>query len=474
MGTRPSYAWRSIMHGRELLKEGLAIKLGDGRDTKVWMDNWLLEPVPRPPRYRMDAVVDLTLTVNDLFDMNTNSWNIGLIHQLIVPEDIDLVLRSRLNLSRSDTVIWGCSPNGHYDTKSGYKLSEKLALLQTDTSNALPPLEKQLWSKLWKAKTPPKLRHFLWRVVSGALAVKDQLRTRGIHIDATCSACLWGPETICHMLFHCENAKAVWNASNFPLPPAGWSSNSVFLNIHYLLSCSHKQNIGPSIRLAFPWILWQIWKARNKFCFEQVRPLPTEVLSKAMDEALVWLNLHGHIPGTSPSMSVASEIPTQWCKPPRGFLKCNIGSVWSPTSLTAGGGWIIRDSAGKTLWHSRRAFSGIRSKLQADLLVISWAASAARDLRLKKIIFEFSSPQAEQALGNPLVSGISYQACHDVLRNIFSTANSTISSVPDTCNFAATAIGTSATNIWFQQSYLASNGPQWLAPLLAEEAVGLV
>ncbi|KAG5409971.1 hypothetical protein IGI04_006290 [Brassica rapa subsp. trilocularis] len=155
--------------------------------------------------------------------------------------------------------------------------------------------------------------------------------------------------------------------------------------------------------------------------------------------------VNGHIPGTSPSTSVASEIPTQWSKPPRGFLKCNIGSAWSPTSLTGGGGWIIRDSA-----------------------------AAARDLRLKKIMFEFSSSQAAQALGNPLVTASSYQACHDVLRNIFSTANSTLSSVPDSCNSATTAIATSATNIWFHQSYIASNGPQWLAPLLAEEAVGLV
>ncbi|KAF3541095.1 hypothetical protein F2Q69_00020162 [Brassica cretica] len=167
------------------------------RDTKVWLDNWLLDSVPGPPNYRQDSVVDLTLTINDLIDERSNSWNIGLIRQIIAEEDIDL-----------------------------------------------------------------------------------------------------GPETICHMLFHCSTAKEVWRSLNFPLPAAGWSPNSVFLNIHYLISCSQKQSIGSSVRLAFPWVLWQIWKARNKFFFEQVRTEASDIASLAMSEASMWLNLNGHMAGS--------------------------------------------------------------------------------------------------------------------------------------------------------------------------------
>lgn len=131
--------------------------------------------------------------------------------------------------------------------------------------------------------------------MAGALAVKIQLRSRGLPLDTTCPVCHEGAETICHMLFHCSTAKEVWQASYFLSPPVGWSTNSVFLNIHYLISCSQKQSIGESVRLAFPWILWQIWKARNKFCFEQVRPVTSVLVSTAMDEAVVWLKLHGHL-----------------------------------------------------------------------------------------------------------------------------------------------------------------------------------
>lgn len=49
VGARPSYAWRSMLHGRDLLKKGLLKAVGNGEDTRVWLDNWLLAPVPRPP-----------------------------------------------------------------------------------------------------------------------------------------------------------------------------------------------------------------------------------------------------------------------------------------------------------------------------------------------------------------------------------------------------------------------------------------
>lgn len=208
-GPRPSYAWRSIIHGRELLTKGLIKKIGDGRSTKVWLDNWLIDKAPRTPRYRQDAVVDLTLTVNELLDPHTNSWNDTLVRQLFSDEDVALVLKTKVAPLRGDSMVWGLSKTGHYDSKSGYKLLETLANTSSGVQDALPPIEKQLWSRLWKTKTTSKLRHFIWRVLSGALAVKNQLCTRGIPVDPTCPLCHQGPETICHMLFHCPHAKEV-------------------------------------------------------------------------------------------------------------------------------------------------------------------------------------------------------------------------------------------------------------------------
>nr|VDD45804.1 unnamed protein product [Brassica oleracea] len=63
-------------------------------------------------------------------------------------------------------------------------------------------------------------------VLSGALAARARLRTRGINIDPTCPACGRGPEDIAHVLFHCNFEKEVWAYSTIPMPPSA-STNQV-------------------------------------------------------------------------------------------------------------------------------------------------------------------------------------------------------------------------------------------------------
>ena len=93
---------------------------------------------------------------------------------------MELVLNTSFNLSEQDRRIWGFSRNGVYNSKSGYKLAETLELQQNPPGPSLPPIEKKLWQDLWKTKTTPKIRRFMWRALSGALAVKQGLRSRGI------------------------------------------------------------------------------------------------------------------------------------------------------------------------------------------------------------------------------------------------------------------------------------------------------
>lgn len=224
------------------------------------------------------------------------------------------------------------------------------------------------------------------------------------------------------------------------------------------------------MRLSFPWLMWHIWKMRNSFYFEHILPIATEAVRKAKKEASVWLNLNGLLQTINQVNSSATAVSEVWVKPPPTVLKCNIGSSWSASSSVSGAAWIIRNSGGRVLYHSRRAFSGVCSKLQASLTSISWAASAVRDLKLQNVIFEFSFVEASVAISSPLDTPSSYYMCYEVLSNVFSVLKSELRYVLDSGNQADMAIAGSVTRDQRLQSYMASGGPSWLSELLSAEA----
>jgi hypothetical protein len=44
LGTKPSFAWRSISSAQPMIKNGLVWRVGNGRDINIWGEKWL--PIP--------------------------------------------------------------------------------------------------------------------------------------------------------------------------------------------------------------------------------------------------------------------------------------------------------------------------------------------------------------------------------------------------------------------------------------------
>lgn len=465
IGNRPSYAWRSLLHGRELLKKGLLDTVGDGSDMNVWSANWILDKLPRPPMYHPTNPITLSLKVNDLLIEHTNLWDVPLLRRTFVSEDVDRILCITARPHLRDSKKWCSSPSGLYTTQSGYRLAELINELQQPPPAPIPPIEKRLWSNLWKVKTLPKIRHFLWRALSGALAVKANLRSRGIQVSETCASCGQGSETVSHVLFTCPSALDVWRALNFPIPPAGFSPNSVFLNLHYLTEGAKRPSTDSSLRRSFPWILWHLWKARNSLLFERTKLSPETIKNMIKDDSEIWF-LANQADGPTNTEAVTSS----WLRPPVRSLKCNVGSSWSNDRSSCGASWILRNHNGETLMHSRRSFSMVTSSLSADLLSLHWAVESLANLKQTNVILEFSSPALCEALAHP--------NCYPLHAQIFESLNSLLPFLGPWClrlapsseNKVATEIAISVTRDSRLHSYVARNGPRWLSHLLNQEA----
>lgn len=73
------------------------------------------------------------------------------------------------------------------------------------------------------------------KALSGALAIKERLRSRCIPVDPVCVACGADSKSICHVLFQCATAVETWSSSGIPFPANGFSPGSVFLNLFHLV-----------------------------------------------------------------------------------------------------------------------------------------------------------------------------------------------------------------------------------------------
>lgn len=135
-GYRPSYAWRSIFHGRELLKRGLMKSIGDGTSTKVWLEKWVMDSHPRRP-FNKQSLIDLELEVSSLLTP-AKTWREDVIHELFPAADAKRIISLPVG-GIKDKYIWAYLDTGAYSVKSGYWFAANHPLV-----SSLPPTPLRL------------------------------------------------------------------------------------------------------------------------------------------------------------------------------------------------------------------------------------------------------------------------------------------------------------------------------------------
>lgn len=79
-----SYAWTSILKGRDVILRGSCWWIGNGKSVKIWQNHWL--PRKHPPLVfspTFSSMEDATMDI--LIDTLTRKWNHGLIDGIFFP-----------------------------------------------------------------------------------------------------------------------------------------------------------------------------------------------------------------------------------------------------------------------------------------------------------------------------------------------------------------------------------------------------
>ncbi|XP_019181672.1 PREDICTED: uncharacterized protein LOC109176732 [Ipomoea nil] len=120
LGGNPSYIWRSILSGQKVLKLGIARRIGDGLDTRIWDWPWLLDGT-KPTLYTpcIDELKDAT--VSGLLTTH-GTWDTAILHDIFQEEDVHRILATPVSPQFKDAWRWLEDIRGKYTVRHGYRL----------------------------------------------------------------------------------------------------------------------------------------------------------------------------------------------------------------------------------------------------------------------------------------------------------------------------------------------------------------
>ncbi|XP_010468154.1 PREDICTED: uncharacterized protein LOC104748171 [Camelina sativa] len=259
-----------------------------------------------------------------------------------------------------DRLIWHFTKSGKYSVKSGYRLARELNM---DVEYG--PTCTALRAQSWKLDVPSKIQHFFWQIGSGTLPLLERLAHRGVRCDTMCKRCNSGVETINHALFECPRSRGVWELSSVRMDPWGFPYTSIYANLDFIFWRASSQSWVSDIGIQLPWIIWSIWKDRNKKVFQGFEVEPLEILNQAATDKLLWEE--------AKSYSANYLEPPTFVEDRASSLLCQIDGSWKGTDPFQGLGWWCCSGELTTILLGARSHYRSISPLHAELQALIWA-----------------------------------------------------------------------------------------------------
>jgi hypothetical protein len=242
MGSKPSFAWRSLCNAKDLLLQGLVWRIEDGKSVKICGDRWLLTPtsfsVQSCPR-----ILDASSHVAYLIDQEQRSWILTLLQEIFTEEEAKTIANIPLSpLLPKDKLIWRGTTHGQFTFRSAYHLGKEI---QEDAVGQCSNEDKGLvvWKTIWALGIPNQVKIFLWR------ACNDVLPTRVNHFqrkvtESKCSLyCQIEEESTLHALWTCPAARDIWGCAKSRFQKCSFGGTNFRLLLEFCMERFDRNNL---------------------------------------------------------------------------------------------------------------------------------------------------------------------------------------------------------------------------------------
>lgn len=190
------WVWKKILKLRSLVRPHVSCQVGDGRQTSLFYDKWLLlKPLCE---YMLNDVKNWgrNLKVSSWWNLEAG-WTIPNSFKRRYPMLAENIQRKQLS-DNEDRFIWQPKNSDLFSVESFYELLR-----------CKKP--KVNWYRLiWNCRIPPKVSFICWLLMHKRLKTRHFLTARGVHISTECVFCNFTHETCEHLFFQCGYCKQVW------------------------------------------------------------------------------------------------------------------------------------------------------------------------------------------------------------------------------------------------------------------------
>jgi hypothetical protein len=362
---RGSFTWRSILHGRDLLKRGLIWRIGDGSQVDVWQSNWIPRAgSQRPLGRRPDSSANMVRKVTDLLNLEGTGWDEARLNQVFFEFDVADIKNTIIGgPMKQDVPAWNFTKNGLFSVKSAYPLQMQIMGEKKGRIESSSTVEAHRgWLKLWGANIPGKVKVHVWRLMKNGLALGAELQRRRIKGGILCVAC-GREETALHRFCHCNHTQQIWLHTRLlagamdASPPKDVHNHRDLM--HWMLEwLASVKDSEMDITLM---ILYHAWLARNEARDGKRIDDPEIIVKRAIYLLEEWHNVQVPKP-------IKVTVPKErWFPPESGWIKVNSDGAWNKASEKGGGGVVVRDHDGRFLAGACHFFPSLPDPKAAEI-----------------------------------------------------------------------------------------------------------
>ncbi|GJV44755.1 RNA-directed DNA polymerase, eukaryota [Tanacetum coccineum] len=264
------------------LKLYIRLKLGNGENTRFWVDKWHVRGVFKELFPRMYA---LELNKNATVSSKLNASSIDNSFRRKARSGIEeMQLNSLAECSRliklvpcEDRYVWTLESDGIF-----YVASIRKVIDGNRFQDGSVPTR-------WVKSVPIKVNIIAWKVKSNALPTRFNISRRGMDIDSiVCPICNAGVESTNHIFFQCVVVRQIMRKIS-----SWWNIDYSDVNSYeewqvWLVSIRIQSKLKGVLEGVYYGLWWYMWNFRNKLLFDKKIPEKALIFDNLVSSSFYW------------------------------------------------------------------------------------------------------------------------------------------------------------------------------------------